>query len=198
MSLKDDFEKLKEKWAALTLGWKIILSIMMISQALSIASIGDSVFAFKGFIVQGIEFYHWVTDPIVAMLPKLISLTRKEFDACALLLLYYGSFFKMMIAHSDFEGDALRSVLSLILTGLCCVGVVVFAIHLGGASYVIAIVVAFICFSLSHILSEKILSSKLFQQSAAEHRSVLMYMSIPVIIVLFIAAISEGLFRPTT
>ena len=68
---------------------------MFVMQLLNFSSIADSIFKFKGFIVEGINFYHIVTDPLLQFFDFiLLPVTRPGLDAMTFWLLLLVSLFK--------------------------------------------------------------------------------------------------------
>ncbi len=96
MGFKEDFEKLKNTWSKLSIEWKIILSTMTLMQVLSVSSIADSVYKFKGFILDGIEVYRMLTEPLFIFIHFLgvPSFERWMLDSVIWLSLYFVSLWR--------------------------------------------------------------------------------------------------------
>ncbi len=72
MSIKDDFNEAIELWENATLLSKLILSISLFLTFSSVTSLSDSIFEWKGFIRDGVEFYRfWLVSPLANIARKL-------------------------------------------------------------------------------------------------------------------------------
>ena len=65
MAFHDDIQSVSNAWVALSPVGKILAISLLFCSALSVASIGDHIVDFAGFIVVGIEAYRTVMWPIV-------------------------------------------------------------------------------------------------------------------------------------
>jgi len=87
MGLLGDNEELKSHWSALSPAGKSVYGFSFVLSALGIASLADSIFALRGFIKTGIEWYRSVTGPINEFISTVfIELTREQFDLAMLCI----------------------------------------------------------------------------------------------------------------
>ena len=68
MAFKDDVESLLKDWHDFSTEWKLISMTMLVASILSLGSLAENVFKFKGFLVVGISFYQELTRPVVEIL----------------------------------------------------------------------------------------------------------------------------------
>ena len=89
MTIKDDYQSLKQWLRQASPTVKVIAVVWFITTISNIASLSDAVFQWKGFILDGVEFYRrWITDPLHGLLvdldPRLIDVNA---DLLALSIL---------------------------------------------------------------------------------------------------------------
>ena len=96
MLSKENIKKYYNVWNDLPFLFKFINGALLLSQAMSIASIGERVYEFKGFIIHGIKFYHEMTAPIIHVfnLLGLQFFDRQLFDSVIWISLYIAITFK--------------------------------------------------------------------------------------------------------
>ncbi|MDG1751930.1 MAG: hypothetical protein P8I03_09760 [Thalassotalea sp.] len=73
MGIAEDFYGMKYQWSKLSISTKIFFIFSFSLTVLSIGSLADSIFAFKGFIVDAIVFYDSAIDPIWKFLSELFN-----------------------------------------------------------------------------------------------------------------------------
>lgn len=121
MALKEDIEKFKNSWESLSIEWKVILTIMTLIQILTIGSIGDAVYNFKGFLVYGVEFYQTLTDPIFNYLLTYLNLellNREIIDTITWGVLYFGTLWRVL-KSSDNSNYLWRGISIAVVLVVC-------------------------------------------------------------------------------
>jgi len=70
--------------------------IMLLMAFMSITSIGDRIFEFRGFIVKGLMFYHGLTDPIIKIVRNLdlFYFDREVMDSVTYVCMGIGAIWK--------------------------------------------------------------------------------------------------------
>jgi predicted small integral membrane protein len=77
----EDAESLKSKWSTFSLLSKILLLTLLMTSFLSITSLADHIFKLKGFIVEGLNFWLAITSYIVDLLSFIdISIQSWQLD----------------------------------------------------------------------------------------------------------------------
>lgn len=111
MSLQDDFEKLLELWKSRSLIGKCLLCIAFGSSVLSVGSIADNVYAFKGFLINALHFYRSITEPAREIINSIINITisAEYFDYIIFLSLFVIMYFRASklvgVEISDVEAE---------------------------------------------------------------------------------------------
>jgi hypothetical protein len=179
MAFKEDFEKLKNSWGDISLTWKIILGTMLSMQAMSIASIGKSVYEFKGFIIKGIEFYHTLTEPLLDIVHylEIPLLNRELLDSITWALLYVG----IILRAKKFLRN--KSDMYMGLAGLAA-GLLGMVVGGGGISGMN-----------SYAMFLAIISMICLYAYLVKSWMPLFYFCLPIIVVSILAAISQGVSR---
>lgn len=93
MAIHDDWEELKGLWGKCSAPTRIFLLVSFVVSCLSIASLADHVFAFKGFILAGIEFYRIPIN-------YLIEVVKEKIDFEIPILLFDGIICCVLIVSS--------------------------------------------------------------------------------------------------
>ena len=70
----DDPEKFKELWSSRSGAGKVILCVSFICSMFAFGSIADTVFAFKGFVANGISFYRGIMAPVSEWFGQLLGI----------------------------------------------------------------------------------------------------------------------------
>ena len=96
MALLGDHNELKAAWKSLSLPYKIFFSCSFALSCFSLASIGDAVFQFKGFIFEGIKFYQLLSGKLLLHLQTIlnVSIDQIYFDAATISVFTAVSFSK--------------------------------------------------------------------------------------------------------
>ena len=74
MGLKDDWNGLIRGWSNFSLATRIFLVVSFFLSCASIASLADSVYQFKGFILTAIEYYRIPVDYIAEIVKELFTI----------------------------------------------------------------------------------------------------------------------------
>lgn len=79
MALFGDLTELKEQWKNASLLKKIIIVLLFFIATGSLASLSDVFFKWKGFVLDGIEFYQqYISIPIHTIVSKLIEIPHQD------------------------------------------------------------------------------------------------------------------------
>lgn len=87
MGIAEDFYGLKGQWSRFSRTTKVVFILSFALTILSVGSIADSVFRFKGFIVYGIEFYHSLLEPVGLFLSRVLwfEIDKHDLELCVLV-----------------------------------------------------------------------------------------------------------------
>lgn len=99
MSIKGDIEELKNTWPLLSPLTKIFLVASLCVSALSVSSIADSIFKFRGFLRVGIDFYREFVAPIFSLLFEYLGLV---FDAAIIDNFVFVTFISATLIRTAF------------------------------------------------------------------------------------------------
>lgn len=189
MDIYKEITDLKEMWAGRSLVGKALLLFAFTLSVISVGSLADTVFAFKGFIVLGFDFYRELTEPIRRYISKIFSFEISQFTQDVFLLF---SFWAGSIWRFDVE-DPQREGVFWIIGFLVFLAASISAFNL--VAYIsnkyIAIIIVFPLAPLLHGVT----CNKSFVIGA--HNRICTYFMIGVyFFIACVAAISEGLTRP--
>ena len=204
MAFQEDFEKLGETWAELSVTWKVVLGVMLLMQVLAMGSLGDAVFKFKGFIVYGLEFYSTMTEPLLELLVwlEITWFGRELLDNTIFILLFFSSLIRGTTHYTTAE--SLPYSPNLMLTYYLRYEIDLMEIPVYVVSLVVTIAVITITYFVVRAvpnlepLWEVILSINIgavFFSCWFGTPRVAIRFFLPIIVVCIVAAISEGLFR---
>ncbi len=103
MNLYKEIDDLIVLWKKRSTSGKAFLIFAFSLSIMSIGSLADTVFAFKGFIVEGLRFYREVTEPIRQIASSFLELkvTQIYQDLFVLALFFYGAMNKVEGVDSD-------------------------------------------------------------------------------------------------
>ena len=87
MGIISDLEELKGIWPKLPFTLKVFFVITFALSCLSIASIGDSIYQFRGFINVAISFYQSHISPMVINLLSLVDIKISQTQADTMLFI---------------------------------------------------------------------------------------------------------------
>lgn len=79
MGFYEDLGSVKSNWKQFSAVSKLIATLLLFMQLLAIASIGDNIYHFKGFILQGVELYRTLRAPLINIIHQLNLRIPKEF-----------------------------------------------------------------------------------------------------------------------
>nr|ABE73745.1 putative cytochrome/quinol oxidase [Parazoarcus communis] len=190
MDIIEEVKDFKKIWANRTPTGKIILAVSFVLSAISIGSLADTVFAFKGFIVEAINFYQHISEPARQYLSDLLGVNISRFsqDSLTMLILTIGA-----QSRIDDSNKKTRSwfKLTFCLVPLALVGWLAPKLLLPVMSGEVLVLLMFIMapFFYAVAVNEKSRIYKSDYQLAA-------YILLVYFCVACIAAISSGLSRP--
>ena len=101
MGLKGDINELKKAWPHLSLLTRLLLLLSVLISILSVSSLADSVYKFRGFIVLGIDFYRAFIFPYLDTLITFfnIRLNSRELDTTVFISLITGTLIRVMSVY---------------------------------------------------------------------------------------------------
>ncbi len=70
---------------------KVLAVAIFMGSAMSIASIADVTFQMRGFLVNAIEFYRLLTEPLMLFLSRWITLEQYQVDGAIFMILFTGA-----------------------------------------------------------------------------------------------------------
>lgn len=203
MGLADDFNGLKVLWGNLSPIAKVFLGASFLVTALSIGSLADAIFEFKGFVVGAVTGYRAVVAPIIEWIEVYIRLeiSQQLFDLVVSVTLVVvaqdRALFKEVTEGVEIDIPILASFgLSAVVFYLLFLGVVVFMASLTG--YVVATVFFAISWPTVFIVRpfiKRIFRRNFSKDDVLDLRAGMYILSI-YLFVAVVAAISEGLARP--
>jgi hypothetical protein len=93
MGVKGDFDELRKIWPNLSTPLKIFLTVSFILSCLSITSIANAIFQFRGFIEAAVDFHQSYITPILYYLLSLlgVELSQIKLDAILCISLLFSS-----------------------------------------------------------------------------------------------------------
>ena len=96
MGIKSDWEEARKLWASSTILMKLLILISLFITTSSIASLSETVFKWKSFILDGVTFYHrCMVDPTAQPLSSAgLQYSRVDVNVLFLVSLYAGSYFR--------------------------------------------------------------------------------------------------------
>jgi len=208
MGIQEDFDKLKSLWPTMSVMAKGVMIGSFLLSLLSIGSIADIVFEFKGFIVTAIVFYHKITAPVVQFFSVYffnIKIPQSVIDVQVLVTTYW-----LGLARID-QWWSIKPLWKRIIYIILTVIVIMLTMILGGSVILIinfmseeyaslAIVFFAISIPIMSLLPSTPLSKfPLLNYSSGATRIMRIsayYLLSLYFLVAVLAAISEGLSRP--
>ena len=96
MGIKSDWEEARKLWASSSILMKLLILISLFITTSSIASLSETVFKWKSFILDGVTFYHrCMVDPTAQLLSSAgLQYSRVDVNVLFLVSLYAGSYFR--------------------------------------------------------------------------------------------------------
>ena len=93
MGIRDDFNELKEAWSSFSPLIKVFFGATFLTSSLSLASIADSAFKLRGFIVTAIDFYHSLVEPLTTLIAEYLrlNLAQDQVDVVIFMTIIVGS-----------------------------------------------------------------------------------------------------------
>lgn len=197
MGLADDFNGLKALWGNLSPIAKVFLGASFLLTALSIGSLADAVFEFKGFVVGALAGYRAVVAPIIDKL----EISQQVFDLVVAVTLLAAAQdrarYRELTENVEIDIRIITTfILFAVVFYLLFLGVVVFVASFTG--YVVATVFFAITWPTVMIVRpfiKRIFRPNFSKDDVLDLRAGMYILSIYVFVAV-VAAISEGLARP--
>jgi len=149
LGLLGDIEELQEFWPNLLWWGKCAVVLMLFLTTGSVTSLSETVFQWRGFILDGMEFYRqWITAPLREIARDLVGLryTGVQVDIVVLFGLGMGSFARWA-RYTAYSGIPviIMAVISIILLGTSSFGVLVAYVFIFGFvfTYIVFAIMAF-------------------------------------------------------
>lgn len=188
MGLKEDFEDTIEIWKRGSLLWKLVTSVGFLLGCVTLLSIGDTVFEFKGAIIRVIEFYRAILSPVSQYLGRIYKLGPYDVDVLVFASLLWVAFGRVLVDVGD---DVFADVLASILTsGIFVAASLLVLVYLNWIVLVVAL--AAIITGLVLVICD----SDEPEDERREDRLILEYFVGQLLLAFFLVAISEGAMRP--
>lgn len=105
MGIKQDFDELKAKWKNWPLHWKLLSVLLLFQQLLSVASLQEGVFKFKGFLLEGILLYRSLLEPVLSFVHRVfqINISTEIYDGSVIIGIFFGVFYRVNRSNSGRE-----------------------------------------------------------------------------------------------
>lgn len=86
-----DFKEIRENWKGRSLGYKVLVILSIIFTTSSLTGLSEVVFKWRGFIKDGLDFYHeWIVGPVRDFLSWInIEISEDLMNFIVLLSLTY-------------------------------------------------------------------------------------------------------------
>ncbi|MEM6720327.1 MAG: hypothetical protein AAF611_13460 [Bacteroidota bacterium] len=122
MSLKSDIDEILKEWKTSSKWFKIVVIVSAFITLSSVASLSDTIFAWKGFILDGVEFYRiTILEPIRHLFLIIdIKLSIISTNLLIIWLIIFGSIIRLLFYLAK-ETNSLRrffQVFSLVAISL--------------------------------------------------------------------------------
>jgi hypothetical protein len=132
MALVSDLEEAKKMWKNSSFSARAFIVISTFLAVSSITSLSDTIFKWKGFILDGLNFYReFIRFPLCELISKFeIHLEFYELDIYVIVLLMHGAFVRtqnLKFEHSDI--GLFTKVFLAILSGVMILGVSYYLVH---------------------------------------------------------------------
>jgi hypothetical protein len=189
LGIAEDFYGLKSQWSKITFGTKVIFILSFSLSVLTVGSLADSIFSFKGFVVAGIEFYREFTEPVRTFISSLLNveISRVLQDSIIMAGLWLGSVYRFN--EEEHQRSGVSWLVGLLVFWLITFGLKVFIIQFFSITAAILIIFAFAPLLYAFTCNK---SFSIYPQNKIEAQFIL----IVYFFVACIAAISDGLTRP--
>lgn len=183
MSLKDDVSAAANEWG--TASWKVrvLLVLGVLLSASSLASLADTVFQWKGFLLRGLEFYRaYVAAPLANLVTSLVGkpLTQVQIDAVVLFALFFGALMRIEAMQPISPARRIARILAQVFLFALCVAFVALPVQDGTTVWL-----AYPGFVLAVCLLVR----------GRERVQAVIFMVAPALLVAIAAAVSEGISR---
>ncbi len=190
MSIRDDVEELRGIWAKGSWPTRLFFLLSFFLTASSITSLSDVVFGWKGFILDGVEFYRTYITGTLRSLAAILSLeiSRQEADFLVLFILW--------VESTTQSEDDFRTRLYFKL-GACALLLFIFW-NFGNTREEVLSDFAIWLVPFLYLLGAWMICSGYAYDPATSWQQLYRYLGVPgyaVAFVLVLAAIQEGLMR---
>lgn len=112
MSLKDDLAEAKELWANGSWMLRLFVVLSVVLTTSSVASLSDIVFEWKGFILDGINFYRSTVGLLFERVKLYLGLEYSRENADVLVAVTIMNMGWLRFIWSDWKSEKLSSILS--------------------------------------------------------------------------------------
>ncbi len=205
MSLWGDLNELRDQWRSLSPLARVIAATLFVVSLLSVSSIADSIYSFRGFLGNAVAQYRGLTSPLVGWLDKITpaDVTQANFEFLTLLTILIGINVRVQRRHLH-DSKQRRRVLAI---GL---GLLLFAYAMeflvGSETRSSDLLYAAVMFPVACIglwsLGFLFRGSPEHEEGVKRSQSVFLNMFLQsmlvYLVIAILAAVSEGLTRPLT
>ncbi|MEQ3632400.1 hypothetical protein [Thalassolituus sp.] len=184
MGLVGDLQEVRSLWADTSWKLRIVLVVSTFFAISSVASLSDLVFQWRGFILDGIQFYsNWITDPIRRFLAQLgLILSGNSVDFLILSTLYISG----LLRKFWLDGAKTNILHAIFLAVLLCLLAVRLSGQASGPS-----IWGFLLITVTYLLTPIA-----WKETTKEKFVYYAPISIAILVVLVLGAINSGLTRP--
>lgn len=185
MGLLGDFKEVTENWKERSLGFKVISIFALFLTISSITSLADIIIEWKGFIRDGLSFYHDnFRDPIRELLEVVnLSYSPEQADSLTVFTLAYLTAIRTVILEYKEKVIGKRTMIFYLVSFILLVLLTNIVVGSVVNSFLYIIIPGVLAFGIIIFLA---IDSK-------PHRKALLIPVIAIIITLLLAAINKGL-----
>lgn len=183
MGLKADIDEVVDHWTHAPWRVKVFLAVALFISSSSLASLSESVFRWKGFLLEALAFYRvYVSDPASRFITDLVgrSLPSNYIDGAVLLGLFHGALIRALLLRHVSVARRIGDVLTF--AGTYCAMLFIMAQQPDKPTE-----------SSVWVLYPAFLLAAYMLTRGAERILAVSYMLVPVVTVALLAAISSGL-----
>ncbi|WP_053159115.1 hypothetical protein [Pseudomonas sp. P1.8] len=192
MGLKGDWDEAKKMWSNSSLLMKLIITVSLFVNIGSIASLSETIFKWKSFILEGLSFYHdYIADPVTQTL-NLIGLhySRTDINVLFLISLYAGSYFRA-VGTRELWRDFKSKPISNSLVYLCFTGVYIYPGLFEGDSITYFILLIYVIAIIASLVS-------IYKNRKDDPDTAIRFLFVPLtslLVVMIFGAINSGLLK---
>nr|WP_320165781.1 hypothetical protein [uncultured Methylophaga sp.] len=114
--MEEDWRRIKQLWAESSLTFKVIQCISVFLTVSSVTSLSEKIIEWRGFIKDGIDFYHnSISLPIISILQTFnLNIDQPEFDWLIITGILFGMIIRYWWFPNPFESIKLNIIASVV------------------------------------------------------------------------------------